>query len=345
MSHHHHRTPGSAFEPSPEPDDVLPRWWRGIQKTFSQDPEDRWGPQMFRIASDMMVVCTDTLEICHHNRAFLKGIGYASGCFSGRFLFDFFPQEDRASAIDAFAGLKSGHAAGMRISATFLTLRGRRQMDARAVRSRNQDGSFVYYLVLRDVTEQLKATELVQARSAENLFGSLPVAVWKTDSQLKVTETTGALWSELGYSRERLIGGDLSDPHSVRLPSFFLDLDYCDTMAGMSFQTEVSVENQPYSITVEPILDTSNRVVGTIGILRRSKIPVLSPHGTPERLTSLGTGAIAGKKTRKVSLEPFGNSPCPASTPRPRTLAPPTRPVSTFPRKSFLDQESVALSN
>lgn len=345
MPHHHHLTSGSAFEPAPEPDDSSPRWWRGIQKTFSQDPEERWGPQMFRIASDMMVVCTDTLEICHHNRAFLKGIGYTSGCFSGRFLLDFFPREDRTSAIDAFAGLKSGHAAGMRISATFLTLKGRRQMDARAVRSRNQDGSFVYYLVLRDVTEQVKAVELSQARSAENLFGSLPVAMWKTDPQLKVTEATGALWSELGYSRERLIGEDLSDPYSVRLPSFFLDLDYCDTMAGMSFQTEVSVENQPYSITVEPILDISNRVVGTIGILRRSKIPVLSSNPTWEGQASPIVVANVGKKTRKVLLDPFANSSSPISAPSPRTLTPPTRPVATFPRGSFHDQESVALSN
>ena len=335
----------TEIESSPEPDCELPRWRREIQKVFSQEPEERWGPQMFRVSSDMMLVCTDSLEICHHNRAFLKGIGYTSGSFSGHFLSGFFPLDDRTSAINAFEGLKTGHAAGMRISATFLTLRGRRQMDVRVVRSRNQDDSFFYYLVMRDVTEQLEATELARSRSADKLFGSLPVAVWKTDPHLKVTEITGNLWKDLGYSRERIIGGDLSDARSLSLPSFLLDLDYCDTMAGMSFHSEVSVDDQNYSITVEPVLDLSNRVVGTIGILRRSKAPVLSSRVGWDDVTAQVPVENAGKKTRKVSLETFANSPGPISHLKPRALTPPTKLVSTIPRRTPVDQESVALSN
>jgi len=144
---------------SPEPVRGLKRWKTEIAKVFGRGPDSRWGTQLMRIASDMILVCDESLEIRHHNRAFLKGVGFTQGTFTSKNLIQFFPSEDQDDVVEAFVRLKRGHAAGMRFNATFLTMKGRRHFDTRVVRNRNIDGTFFYYLVARDITELLDAAE------------------------------------------------------------------------------------------------------------------------------------------------------------------------------------------
>lgn len=334
------------FDVSPEPVRGVSRWRTEIARVFGRGPDSRWGSQLIRIASDMILICDESLEICHHNRAFLKGIGYTQGSFTGGNLVNFFPSEDRDDAIAAFVRLKRGHAAGMRLNATFLTVKGCRQFDVRVVRNRTVDGSFFYYLVARDVTEQLEGLISVEDGAADPLFGHLPVAAWRTDESLRVVQAYGGLWADLGVARERLIGGSLGQNEDGMLPRFLLDIDYSDTLAGMTLNTEVTWNGDNFNATVEPFLDSDGRVVGTIGILRRAKassrIAKLEPLETP----GLSGVNRTNLKTRKVLLEPVAAAiSSPASNPRPRFFAPGTEPVSTGLSEATGDLDSVALAN
>lgn len=263
----------SGLNSAPIPADPPPRWKEVIGSWVREDPYLRWGPQLARVASDMILVCDEDLEILFHNHSFLKGVGYQEGSFVGQSLLSFFPAEDRATADGAFAGFRKGHAAGMRIAASVLTRRMTRQFDMRVVRSRKQDGSYFYYLIARDETGRAKETVTVQAAAepTRSFFDSLPVAVWRTDRELRITEAEGSLWEDLGIESDSLIGVSFGEPDRDSIPGIFDGVDFCDSMAGLSFHVDIEYEEAPFDISVEPVLNPKNRVIGTIGILRRSK--------------------------------------------------------------------------
>ncbi len=236
---------------------------------FGKDPDSRWGTQLMRISSDMIVICDEDLRICHHNRAFLKAIGHSPGSFRGQNLDVFFPESERRGVIEAFDEWRKGHAAGMRFQASFLTTRGTRIFDARVVRSRDKRGSFFYYMVLREDAKPGRSGRHPEEHEPEPFFQGLPVAAWRTDASLCVTRVYGNLWPQLGAASEDLIGKNMGDPKRSRLPEVFYGIDLTDSLAGMSLQTEVSREGETFSVTVEPFLDEAGQVVGTVGLLRR----------------------------------------------------------------------------
>jgi len=318
-------------EQSPEPGKALPKWRHELEKMFGKDPEARWGKQLIRVASDIILVCDESLTILHHNRAFLKNVGYREGSFVGQHLFSFFPSADRDEADDAFTGLRHGHAAGMRFSATILTVKGRRQIDARAVRSRNYDGTFFYYMVARDFTEYHEQLEQARAAEVDPLFNHLPVAAWRTDEKLRVLTVHGHLWNELGFPRELLVGADLTDGEEGVRPPFLVDIDFCDTMAGMTLHTSVRMNGHLFSVTVEPFLNEAGKIVGTIGVLRRAKAMArkVNLNRTDTQPSEVD---LAREKTRRVVIDPYAIVAASASKTtnlRPRSLAPPTGHVST----------------
>jgi len=223
-----------------------------------------------RISSDMIIVCDENLRICHHNRAFLKAIGHSSGSFCGQSLDVFFPEADRKGVIEAFHEWRKGHAAGMRFQASFLTARGARVCDVRVVRSRDKRGSFFYYMVVREDARSGRSERHSEDHEPEPFFQGLPVAAWRTDPSLSVTRVYGNLWPVLGAESEDLIGKNMGEPKRSRLPDVFCGIDCTDALAGMSLQTEVTRHGETFSVTVEPFLDEAGRVVGTVGLLRRS---------------------------------------------------------------------------
>ena len=332
----------------PEPVRGLTRWKTEIAKVFGRGPDSRWGTQLMRIASDMILVCDESLEIRHHNRAFLKGVGFTQGTFTSKNLIHFFPSEDQDDIVEAFLRLKRGHAAGMRFNATFLTMKGRRQFDTRVVRNRNLDGSFFYYLVARDITELLDDLMGAEGHAVDPLFWNLPVAAWRTDENLCILQTYGGLWTELGVAKEELIGGDLGQNEHQNLPLFLLGIDYRDTLSGMTLNTDVARNGESFNVTVEPFLDAVGRIVGTIGILRRAR--VLKPVIKLDRSEtfSLPDEHRTHHKTRKVYLEPVAAEPVCAgrgATLRQDSIAPQTGRVSTRRSGETADLDSVALSN
>jgi len=203
-------------EMTPAPDRVRGVWRAKLEKFMGDDPEEQWGSRLIRVASDMIVVCDQELNILFHNRSFLKGVGYQSGTLKSHSLMEFFPAADHTEATRAFDGLRQGPQAGLRINATFLTANGNRQFDARMTRSRVKGGGIHLYLIARE-SLKAKVTETVRIETTpiDPILSGLPLAVFRTDRKLRVTYVCGYLWEDLGFDGKQLIGGDLSNFLSV----------------------------------------------------------------------------------------------------------------------------------
>lgn len=247
-------------------------WVSGLLSWIHKERDQHWGTQLLRIASDMIIVCDESLVIHHHNRAFLKAVGYGSGSFEGKSLTDFFPESERSGVRNIFEKWRGGHAAGMRFRSLLLSRRSQLFCDLRVVRSRELNRSFLYYLIIREVG----AEQQVQAKAetlGDPFFLGLPVAAWRMDAALRITHAYGSLWPELGVACEDLIGEVLGKRHDSLLPPILSDFDCSDVQIGMSSQSEIKHEGRKYTLSVEPALDQEGRVVGSIGFLRRSALP------------------------------------------------------------------------
>ncbi len=257
-------------ESAPDPRRDRASWKNVFTGFLGSSSESRWGAQLIRISSDMIVICDEDLRIRHHNRAFLKAIGHTSGSFCGQALVAFVPESDRESLLAAFGEWRSGHAAGMRFQTSFLTNRGMRNFDVRAVRSRDRRRFFTYYLVAREAASSRRSGQRAGEQQPEPFFTGLPVAAWRTDSALCITSVYGDLWSELGEVGADSVGKTFGLQADSSLPAFLQGIDCADALTGMSFQTEVTWRGERFSVTVEPFLDSSGGVLGTVGFLRRS---------------------------------------------------------------------------
>ncbi len=300
-------------ECAPEPDRGLGRWWAGLGRWMRRDPDRRWGSQLLRISSDMILICDESLGIQHHNRAFLKGVGHAAGNFRGRNLTEFFPAEEGGGVSEAFEEWRSGHAAGMRFQAPLLTTKGPRRCDFRAVRSRDGKGAFVYYLVAREMADPRRQRRDHADEDCDPFFRGLPVAAWRTDSHLRITHAYGSLWPELGVASEDLLGESFGRRHDSLLPAILRGIDCGDASAGMSLLTELEREGETFQAAVEPVFDASGALVGTVGLLRRTvRRTVGGRHGcdlvTDHRSRHHAAPSAVSVSFDSVEMEPAGRN-------------------------------------
>lgn len=256
-----------------------PVGWRDLVSGLVRNRDVRWGGQLLRIASDPVIICDETLAIRHHNRAFLKAIGHRSGHYRGFSLTEFFPGGERAGIHEVFEAWRQGHAAGMRFQASLVTVRGPHLWDFRAVRSRERSGAFVYYLLARDAARPRTPATGDQGPDEDPIFRGLPVAVWRTDDQLRITQVFGSLWPELGVAGADLVGERFGNRHDALLPGILRNLDCSDVITGMSLVCEMEQAGERFSISVEPFLNASGRLLGTIGMVRRSHDPARPGSG------------------------------------------------------------------
>lgn len=257
---------------SPEPGVAPAAWKAAFACAMGEDAAARWGKQLLRITNDMVVICDEALNIVYHNRGFLRGTGHFEGSYEGRNLTEFFPSADRADARKAFEGLACSQQGALRFGATFLTKRGERSVDARVVRSRRDNGEFLFYLIIREEQRKRVDVKKTERQACDLLFAGLPVAAFRTDKRLRIIRAFGSLWDELKIDTTSIKGADLSNPQCHLVPPFLHQIDYCDTMAGLTLHAELAWKQEPYEITVEPFLDKNRKVVGTIGMLRKAKM-------------------------------------------------------------------------
>lgn len=270
---HHSPNEGAVrgVDVSPNPDPEPARWKEAIALAMGEDATARWGKQLLRITNDMVVICNEELQIVYHNRGFLRSIGHFEGSYLNQSFLDFFPAADRADAAQAFRLLLSSQHGGLRFGATMLTKRGKRAFDARAVRSRRTNGEYLLYMIIREEQKVKTDIQKTERKASELLFAGLPVAAFRTDKRLRILRAFGSLWDELKINPSSLKGADLCDPQCHLVPKFLHQIDYCDTMAGLTLHADLTWREVPYEVTVEPFLDKNRKVVGTIGMLRKAK--------------------------------------------------------------------------
>lgn len=288
----------------PRPSKARSGWLSGVVRFFKDDTEQRWGGRLIRIATDMMVVCDEDLKILYHNKAFLKGVGFQAGTFVGHSLIDFFPGADRPGIRETFEHLLAEKSKAARMDADFVTQRGIRTFDSRIVRSLNSNGKYFFYIVARDETESRVAMERLAKNAGSRFLDDLPLAAWRTDQELKIVDSCGSLWNALDISKSSLIGLDLSNSRCPQTPQFLHSIDYCDTMAGQTLHTSIEWDGEFLDATVEPILDSHRRVVGTLGMIRLSK-NVITEHSAEHLQITQAVRTITDPvSTRKVKIGP-----------------------------------------
>lgn len=276
----------NSVESAPEPRRCVSSWRNLLSGLFGNGPDSRWATQLMRISSDLILICDDELKICHHNRAFLKAIGHTSGSFCGEKLEAFMAESDREGVHEAFSEWRSGHAAGMRFQAAFLTKRGMRHYDVRVVRSRDHRRSFFYYMIAREAVPTPRSGRRRAEQELEPLFQGIPVAAWRTDAALRISDVFGDLWTDLGAGSKELVGKMFGSPPDSSLPGFLQGIDCADTLTGMSLHTEIAWKGESFNVTIDPFLDPGGRVLGTVGFLRRAQVSIQAsqeriPLGTP----------------------------------------------------------------
>ena len=199
------------------------------------------------------------MNIVYHNRGFIRGIGHFEGTYEKRNFLSFLPSTDRSDAAKAFQSLIESQQGGLRFGATLLTKRGERPFDARVVRSRKINGAYLLCMILREERRQKVDVIKTERQASELLFAGLPVAAFRTDKRLRVIKAFGSLWDDLKVDASSIQGADLSNPQCHLVPPFLHQIDYCDTMAGLTLHAEWSWRQEPQEITVEPFLDKNRR--------------------------------------------------------------------------------------
>lgn len=345
---------------APDPDTERPRWQRALAGFLGENPEQEWGGRLIKAASDMIVVCDGELNILFHNRAFLRSSGHVKGSYIGHSLMDFIPSNDKAEASRVFDQFLHGRAAGMRVEATFLTRSGRRKVEARVTRTARTEERYFLYFIIRDAFDRNTETEQLTKRAVDSVFDGLPIAAFRTDHQLRITDTFGSYWDELGLNARNFTGAELSNPGCTIAPQFFHQLDYCDVMAGQTFHTSIFWRGNDLEITIEPFIDRSRggRVIGTLGTIREAKNA--TPNGAshlsypkPEEYTH--RQSLTGAHARSVALTASPAQPKRPGGPKPKSqdaispelakLRSSIRPRPLRPAHEDATADEVALAN
>lgn len=242
-----------------------------LSEFLGEGKDSYWAEQSVRVSSDMLLVCDEGLTILFHNRALLRFSGHREGSYVGFSLLQFFPVGDRGDAEAAFAGLVHGRSGGIRIQADMLHASGPIRVEARATRTRAAGDRVFLYLVIREALPQRLEPET--PASTDTILEGLPIAAFRADGQLKVTHVSGSLWNDLGLDPARIMGADLSSPRCPLTPAFLHEIDFCDTMAGLSFQTALEWKNHNLIVAIEPFVDLGKRgkVTGMLGLVRLAK--------------------------------------------------------------------------
>lgn len=337
--------------PEPEPGKQL--WRRALEGFLGENPEKAWGERLVRVASDMIVVCDQDLQILFHSRSLVTGLGYEEGSYIGHSLMEFIPSKDKADASRTFDQFLAGNSAGMRIEASFLTRRRPCRVEARVTRTRRSAERHFLYFVIRDLSVAENETGAVPEKAEESILAGLPLAGFRTDHQLRITHAFGSFWETMGLNSDSLIGADLSNANCPVAPLFFYEIDYCDVMAGQTFHTSLTWNDHDLEITIDPFIDRTKagRVISTLGVIREAKnaTPAGNSHLSfpkPEEFTRLQ------KMARSVSLEPVPSrkperavQPHPGISPELARLRSAIQPRPLRPASEEAGSEEVALTN
>jgi len=250
----------------------------------SRGDDARWGQRFAVAGGEILVACDESLRLLYHNACFARAIGGPRGSYLGLDLGGFFPEAHRSLLLKGFRDLAKGPSSSLEFEAALLTRSEPVTVSGHAAIG-IESGQRQVLLTMRargaaEVAETAsRADEGVPAGAgaaagktdvADPVAG-LPAAIFRTDRTLSIEHASGDLWSSFQIDPSSLVGGSLVDPGCHLVPQFLHEVDYCDTMAGITLQSDLSWRGKDFVLTVEPFVNEDMKVVGALGILRTAK--------------------------------------------------------------------------
>jgi len=244
----------------------------------------RWGRRFAIDGGEILVACDESLRLLYHNVGFARTIGGPRGSYLGLDLGGFFPEAHRSLLLESFRDLAKGSSASLEFEAALLTRSDPVTVSGHAAIG-IESGRRQVLLTMRarraaEVAETVsRGGEGIPARAGAaageteggDPVAGLPAAIFRTDRTLSIEHASGDLWSSFQIDPSSLVGGSLVDPSCHLVPPFLHEVDYCDTMAGITLQSDLSWRGKDFVLTVEPFVNEDMKVVGALGILRIAK--------------------------------------------------------------------------
>jgi PAS domain S-box-containing protein len=265
---------------------------RKLVEQALRDSEERFRAIVDTTPECVKVVAQDG-TLLHMNSAGLALVGVEGlDLLAGRNVYDLIAPEDR----DRFRQFNERVCAGAKGSLEFdlIGVKGvRHHMETHAVPLRNGDGSVVQLAVTRDIGERKREQEASQRLSA--IVSSSDDAIMSKDLNGIVTSWNTAAEKIFGYTAEEMIGKpittiippELHDDERTILQTIARGekVDHFETV-----RVTKSGERIEVSLTVSPVKDRSDRIVGAAKIARdiTQRKKVERALHTAERLASVG---------------------------------------------------------
>ncbi len=132
--------------------------------------------------------------------------------------------------------------------------------------------------IIRDVTEQARTREELELRVAERtvelerqgarlrlILDQAPAVLWTTDTELRITSSSGAGLMGLGLKSDDLLGRTLFEYYGTQDREFPPIATHLRALEGKAGSYEIERVGRYLQTHVEPLLDGEGRVVGVVG--------------------------------------------------------------------------------
>ncbi len=127
--------------------------------------------------------------------------------------------------------------------------------------------------IVLDITDRVRAEESLR-RSEELsslLVNQMPVIVWTTDADLKLSYAVGDPLKDIGFTPESIRGFDIRNiieeiSKSIQISPEDAVIYYSSALEGHSFDLECSYRGRDLYIYVQPFRDKEGRITGTAGL-------------------------------------------------------------------------------
>lgn len=330
---HRHPASGAGTETAPLPRSpaVAARWGRGSK---ARRELAYWSGRFADEGGDLLAACDERLRLLYHNARFAEALGRARGAYLGMDLAAFFPSAHRDLVVSGLRELAAGPGGAVLDFESALLTAGDPLAIAGRARLALDSGRRQLLVAMRPAQDPPALSGEPRGDAASGacqLCGDLPLAVFRADRRLTIVQAAGELWSTFHIDPASLVGGSLVDPSCHLVPPFLQSIDYCDTMAGLTLQSDLSWHGRDYVLTVEPFIDLGMKVAGALGFLRIAK-RIDSTRGAehlsyprPEDYTQ----AIKAPRAVSLSHGPPSKTAArhpPAPLPPQKPLAAPDRP-------------------
>ena len=118
----------------------------------------------------------------------------------------------------------------------------------------------------RDITERQRSEEKlrVQESRLRLLIEQLPAALWTTNTDLRITSSTGAGWATLDWNPDQIVGMSLFEYFQTDDPHFPPLASHLRALQGETASYEMTGKDRTFEVRVEPLRDAEGRIVECI---------------------------------------------------------------------------------